>query len=81
MLCPFYLKLEPLDSPKAKIVLKNMGRELPFSILMVTAGDGNHFTNNGDSINTNDMQYLVGEAEGGGKVFPPSTKKPYTTGI
>jgi len=52
--------LEHIDSPEAKILLKKVGNELPFSALMVSSVDGEYYTNNGATINISETQYLLG---------------------
>ncbi len=51
---------EQIDSPEAKILLKKVGNELPFSALMVSRLDGEYYTNNGATINLSETQYLIG---------------------
>jgi diguanylate cyclase (GGDEF) domain len=56
--------LKSIDSPDAKILLKKVSNELPFSLLMVTSAEGHVFLNNGGSINTRQTQYLIGPSGG-----------------
>ena len=51
---------EHIDSPDAKILLKKVGNELPFSALMVSSIEGDYYTNNGATVNLNETQDLIG---------------------
>ena len=51
---------EHIDSPDAKILLKKVGNELPFSALMVSSVEGGYYTNNGATLNLSETQYLIG---------------------
>lgn len=51
---------ETIDSPEAKVMLKKIGNEFPFSVLMVSAADGQYYTNNGSTINISNPLYLIG---------------------
>lgn len=53
---------EPIDSPEAKTMLKNVGNKFPFSVLMVSTVDGKYYTNNGSEINIRNPRYLTGSA-------------------
>jgi len=52
---------EHIDSPEAKVLLKKVGNEFPFSALMVSnLISGEYYTNNDASINISETQYLIG---------------------
>lgn len=51
---------EHIDSPDAKVLLKKVGNELPFSALMVSNLDGEYYTNNDANINLGETHYLIG---------------------
>lgn len=51
---------EHIDSPEAKVLLKKVGNELPFSAVMVSSLDGEYYTNNSASINIGETQHLIG---------------------
>jgi len=55
---------ESINSHEAKIFLKKVGNELPFSVLMVTILGGEYYTNNGVGINISETQYLIGSTTG-----------------
>ncbi|MEL7654418.1 MAG: diguanylate cyclase [Bacillota bacterium] len=51
---------ENINSPKAKVFLKKVGNELPFSIIVVSSIDGTYYTNSGSEINLKEPKYLTG---------------------
>lgn len=55
---------EPIDSPEAKIFLKVVGNQLPFSVVMVSNLNGDFYTTNGGSINIQEPHYLLGLTSG-----------------
>lgn len=55
---------ETIDSPEAKVMLKKVGNEFPFSALMVSSTDGKYYTNNDSKINISNPRYLIGSSGG-----------------
>jgi uncharacterized membrane protein len=51
---------EKIDSPEAKVMLKKIGNEFPFSALMVSNPNGQYYTNNSSEINIHNPRYLIG---------------------
>ncbi len=55
-----FSEYKKIDSPEAKLFLKKLGNELPFSIIVVSSIDGTYYTNTGGTINLSEPNYLVG---------------------
>jgi diguanylate cyclase (GGDEF)-like protein len=51
------------QSPEAKQFVSSIGRELPFSIVVISGLDGTYYTNTNSEINLREPQYLIGNTE------------------
>ena len=51
---------DSIDSLEAKALLKKVGIEYPFSLLLVQSKDGSYYTSSGSDINIRNTQYLIG---------------------
>ncbi len=59
---------ESIDNADARALLKKVGNEFPFSLLLVDSLDGNYYTNNNGYINISQPDYLVGTTGGHKKI-------------
>jgi diguanylate cyclase (GGDEF)-like protein len=59
-LAKLFSNFDSLNSPEAKALLKSLGNEYPFSILLVKSNDGTYYTNSGSDINLRNTEYLLG---------------------
>lgn len=48
------------QSPEAKQLVTSIGRELPFSIVVISGLDGTYYTNTNSEINLREPHYLIG---------------------